>query len=204
MNEHDSSGTSLKGVRMKLIFLAVAMLVAASSLAFGQTSRNNTSRTGNDEQAIRQFVNDVAAALSRNDAATLWSAPLVLTGDTEVRRQVLATDDRRIEALRRGDVAPLRQIYADDYTLVTPAGVIRSKADQINDLASGQIRYEKIEVTERTVRVYGDVAIVLSREKSSILLAGQQVGGDMRLTRTYKKFGTEWRVIATHGSFVRQ
>ena len=124
-------------------------------------------------------------------------------GDSESRRQVLATDDRRIEALRRGDAAPLRQIYADDYTLVTPAGVIRSKADQINELASGQL-LQQIEVTERAVRVYGDVAIVLSREKSSILLDGQQVGGDVRLTRTYKKFGTEWRVIATHGSLVRQ
>ena len=138
----------------------------------------------------------------------LWSAPLVLSGqagdgDAESRRQVLATDDRRIEALRRGDVAPLRQIYADDYTLVTPAGVVRSKTDQINELASGQL-LQKIEVTDRTVRIYGDVAIVLSREKSSIVLAGQQLGGDMRLTRTYRKFGTEWRVIATHGSLVRQ
>jgi len=137
----------------------------------------------------------------------LWPAQLILSGqagdsDAESRRQVLTTDDRRIEALRRGDVAPLRQIYADDYTLVTPAGVVRSKTDQINELASGQL-LQKIEVTERTVRIYGDVAIVLSREKTSILLAGQQLGGDMRLTRTYRKFGSEWRVIATHGSLVR-
>ena len=50
----------------------------------------------------------------------------------------------------------------------------------------------------------GYVAIVLSRERSDIQLNGQEVGGDMRMTRVYKKFGTEWRVIATHGSFVRQ
>ena len=138
-------------------------------------------------------------------AFMLWFVPLVLarqSGDTEIRRQVLATDDRRIEALRSGNVAPLGEIYAEDYTLVTPAGVIRSRADQINELASGQLR-QKIEVIERTVRVYDDVAVVLSREKSDILLAGQQVGGDMRLTRVYKKFGNEWRVIATHGSLVR-
>ena len=57
---------------------------------------------------------------------------------------------------------------------------------------------------ERSVRVYDDVAIVMSRERSDIQLNGQQVGGDMRMTRVYKKFGTQWRVIATHGSFVRQ
>src|SRR5207247_1292496 len=119
-------------------------------------------------------------------------------------RQVVSTDDRRLDALRRNDGAPLRQIYADDYTLVTPAGVVRTKIDQIDELASGRLRYEKAEVIERTVRVYGDVAIVLSREKDSILQAGQQVGGDFRFTRTYKKFGTEWRVIATHGSFIGQ
>jgi hypothetical protein len=58
--------------------------------------------------------------------------------DDEARRQVLFTDDRRTDALRRNDGALLHQIYADDYTLVTPStGAIRSKAEQINDLLSG-------------------------------------------------------------------
>ena len=88
-------------------------------------------------------------------AVMLWSAPMPLRGqpdEAEVRRQVLATDARRIDALLKGDVAPLREIYADDYTLVTAAGVVHTKADQLNELASGQLRYEKFEVTERTVR----------------------------------------------------
>lgn len=155
---------------MKPIFLAVAVLVAPSSLAFGQTSRNHTSRTGKDDEA---------------------------------RRQVLATDDRRMEALRQGDPVPLRQIYADDYTLVTPSGVIRSKDDQINDLVSGRVKYGKIETAERIVRIYADVAVVLSRDKYDILQAGRQVGGDIFFTRTYKKFGTKWREIATQGTFVK-
>ena len=171
MNESCSPVTPSNPVRVKTILTVVGMLLAALSVALGQTSRNNTGREGKDDEA---------------------------------RRQVLATDDRRTDALRRGDAAPLRLIYADDYTLVTPAaGAVRSKAEQIDDLVSGRVRYERIEVAERTVRIYGDVAIVLAREKYSILQAGQQVGGDIRFTRTYRKFGGEWRVIATHGSFVR-
>jgi ketosteroid isomerase-like protein len=134
------------------------------------------------------------------------SAQLILKGqvtDTQSAREVLATDDLRMEALRRGDAEPLRRIYTDDYSLVTPAGLVRSKTDQINELASGRLQ-QKIELLERTVRVYGDVAVVLSRERSDIRLNGQQVGGDMRMTRIYKKFGKDWRVIATHGSFVRE
>jgi hypothetical protein len=99
----------------------------------------------------------VASQLSFGQTSTSHTSHEVR--DDQARRQVLATDDRRTEALRRGDSAPLHQIYADDYTLVTPAtGVIRSKAEQINDLVSGRVRYEKIEVRERTIRVYGDVA----------------------------------------------
>jgi ketosteroid isomerase-like protein len=135
----------------------------------------------------------------------ILSGLLVLRGqanDAAVRQQVIATDERRADALRRNDSAPLRQIYADDYTLVTPAGIVRSKDDQINELVSGRVRYEKLEVIDRTVRVYGDTAILLSRENDSILQAGRQVGGDIRFTRVYKKFGTDWRVIATHGSII--
>lgn len=123
---------------------------------------------------------------------------------TVAEQEVLATDDRRTEALRRGDTAPLREIYLDDYTLVTPAGIVRSKAEQIGELESGELRYRSIEVLERTVRVYGDVAVVISRDKYHILLRGQEPGGDLRFTRIYKKFGDAWRLIATHGSPVAQ
>ena len=122
----------------------------------------------------------------------------------EVERQIIAIDDKRLNALRQGNPEPLRQIYADDYTLVTPTGEIHSKNDQINDLISGRVHFDKLELLERKVRVYGDVAIVLSRENSGILQAGQSVGGDTYLTRTYKKVGTTWHVISTHGCFVKK
>lgn len=119
-------------------------------------------------------------------------------------REVWATDERRTDALRRADPAPLREIYADDYTLVTPAGVIRSKREQIGELESGELRYHSIEVLDRSVRLYGDVAVVLSRDRYEISLRGQNPGGDLRFTRVYKKFGPQWRLIATHGSRVGQ
>jgi ketosteroid isomerase-like protein len=156
---------------MRRICVAVAVVAATSSLAFGQAVRSNMRRTGRAR-------------------------------DAEAQRQVLATDDRRREALLQGDPAPLRQIYADDYQLVTPAGVVHTKSDQINDLTSGKLRYEKIEVMERSARVYGDVVVLVSREQTDITREGQQVGGEIRVTRVYKKYGPEWRVIATHASAI--
>jgi len=136
-----------------ILLLGVMILLGPPPPAIDQTSRNDPSRTGRDDEA---------------------------------RRSVLTMDDRRMEALRRANAGPLRQIYADDYTLVTPSGVIRSKDDQINDLVSGRVKYGRIETTKGIVRVYGDVAIVLSRDKYDILQDGQQVGGDIFFTRTYE------------------
>jgi ketosteroid isomerase-like protein len=123
---------------------------------------------------------------------------------TGAEHEVLMIDDRRTDALRRGDPAPLREIYADDYTLVTPAGIVRGKAEQIGELETGALHYRSIEVVERTVRVYDDVAIVLSRDKYDIVLRGDAPGGDLRFTRVYKKFGDSWRLIATHGTRIVQ
>jgi uncharacterized protein (TIGR02246 family) len=50
--------------------LLVATLVAASTLLFGQMTRASANQ-GNDEQAVRQVLNELYAALGRNDAAAL-------------------------------------------------------------------------------------------------------------------------------------
>jgi uncharacterized protein (TIGR02246 family) len=119
-------------------------------------------------------------------------------------QELVAVDDRRMDALRRGDALPLERIYADDYTLVTGTGQVRSKADQITELKSGRLRYATIESVERQVRLYGDVGVIVSRQKAVILQNGQQItSGDERVTRVYKRIGGSWRVIATHATPIR-
>ena len=51
--------------------LVVAMLVAASSFVFSQPTRSSTNQKGNDEEAVRQLLNEISAALGRNDVAPL-------------------------------------------------------------------------------------------------------------------------------------
>jgi ketosteroid isomerase-like protein len=51
--------------------LVVAMLVAASSFVFSQPTRSGANQKGNDEQAVRKLLNELYAALGRNDAAAL-------------------------------------------------------------------------------------------------------------------------------------
>lgn len=79
---------------MKRIFLAVAMMVAATTFVFGQSK---------DEQAVRQTLTEVAAALSRNDADALdrfYADDYTLVGSTGV----LINKTQRLASFRNGEV----------------------------------------------------------------------------------------------------
>lgn len=120
-------------------------------------------------------------------------------------RELITIDDQRMDALRRGDPLPLEKIYADDYTLVTGVGEVRTKADQIAELKSGRLRYATIDSIDRQVRLYGDdVGVIVSRQRAEIFQNGRRItSGDERVTRVYKKIGGSWRVIATHATPIR-
>jgi uncharacterized protein (TIGR02246 family) len=83
--------------------LIVAMLVAASSLVFNQTTRSSANQKGNDEQAVRQLLNDISAALSRNDADAL---DRIYADDYTLVNEygVLGTKAPRIAAIKSGEL----------------------------------------------------------------------------------------------------
>ncbi len=83
--------------------LVVAMLVAASSFVFSQPTRSSANQKGNDEQAVRQVLNEVSAALTRNDAAALdriYADSYTLTNENGV----LLTKAPRLAAIKSGEL----------------------------------------------------------------------------------------------------
>ncbi len=83
--------------------LVVAMLVAASSFVFSQPTRSGANQKGNDEQAVRQLLNEVSAALGRNDAAALdriYADNYTLVNESGE----LTTKAPRLAAIRSGEL----------------------------------------------------------------------------------------------------
>ncbi len=83
--------------------LIVAMLVAASSFVFSQTTRSSANQKGNDEQAVRQLLNEVSAALGRADTAALdriYADDYTLVNESGV----LTTKAPRLAAIKSGEL----------------------------------------------------------------------------------------------------
>ena len=83
--------------------LVVAMLVAASAVVFSQPARSGANQKGNDEQAVRQLLNEVSAALGRADTAALdriYADDYTLVNESGV----LTTKAPRLAAIRSGEL----------------------------------------------------------------------------------------------------
>ena len=112
-------------------------------------------------------------------------------------------DDARIRARAAGDLLTLSHIYAADYSLITAEGEVRTRQDQLGELQSGALRFAPHVPLERKVRLFGNTALVVSRDPAKIVRNGQQIGGDLRMTRVYVWRSDRWQLVAAQATRVQ-
>ncbi len=74
--------------------------------------------------------------------------------------QIIALEDRRIEAMTKGDVQALEEILADDLIYTHTTARIDTKSSFIEAISSGRSNYRSVEREDVQVRQFGDSAVV--------------------------------------------
>ncbi len=88
-----------------------------------------------------------------------------------------ATERERLRALVEVDVEVAHRLHADDFQLITPAGVALSKEQYLGMVASGELDYRVWEPDSPiNVRMYGPVALLRYRSQLANINGGQQTG----------------------------
>ena len=120
----------------------------------------------------------------------------VETAPTATEADVLRADDRRFEAMKRGDWAALDAALADDLTYVHSTARLESKAEHIANLRAGKPHYRGIAPRERKARVHGDVGIVNGVSEMHVERDGKEQRFTVRYLAVYARGGGQWRMIA--------
>jgi ketosteroid isomerase-like protein len=120
----------------------------------------------------------------------------VTTQATGVEADVLRADDRRFEAMRKGDWAALDAALADELTYVHSTARLESKAEHIENLRAGKPHYRGITPRDRKARVRGDVGIVNGVSDMHVERDGEENRFTVRYLAVYAKSGSDWRMIA--------
>lgn len=110
----------------------------------------------------------------------------------------------RDQAIQKADTAAIDRIYADDYIATSATGLVRTKAQVMEDLKSGAIKLESISSDDIEVRVHGDTAIVTGRMTSKGTDRGREISGQRRFTQVYMKKNGRWQIVAFHYSQIAQ
>ncbi|HEV3141809.1 MAG TPA: nuclear transport factor 2 family protein [Vicinamibacterales bacterium] len=118
-----------------------------------------------------------------------------------VEKEIRVMETQWNDARAHADVAALDRMLADGWTVVHGDGTINTKAEYLADLKSGARKFDGgVEVSDFTVRVYGDTAIAAGKSESKVTISGQPQGGPLRFTRVYVRRDGRWIMIASHAT----
>jgi ketosteroid isomerase-like protein len=113
----------------------------------------------------------------------------------------MAADNRYVAALIAKDVAALSEILSDDFVLVDAIkGSEITRKDLLAALASGAVRFDRVEPSERLVRKRPGTAVVTGRVRTSGASAGIPFSADSRFTHVFSDAGGGWKLMSAQGT----
>jgi uncharacterized protein (TIGR02246 family) len=115
------------------------------------------------------------------------------------------TDEKQIEelfdagdrALMGADLAALAKIFADDYVQYDPSGQPFTKQQVLENLRTSTVRYPLIVSTGRTIRLFGDFAIVHGSEDDEVEADGRRLAVRYLYMDVAMKRDGRWQIVGS-------
>jgi ketosteroid isomerase-like protein len=126
--------------------------------------------------------------------ATIGLAVAATNGGDD-KKTVEQLDVEYQKAVEQNDTRTMARILADDFVLVVGNGSTFTKNDLLKDAASGNTRYEHQVDSDRTVRVWGDTAVVTAKLWLKGLEDGRQVDYHLWFSDVYVRRAKGWTYV---------
>lgn len=113
--------------------------------------------------------------------------------------QDLLAAERALQAAQlASDVEALDRLLHDDLLAVGPDGQLADKASDLDAHRRGIFEISELEEEDLRALVHGETAVTFVLVRLRGAIAGEEVGGRVRYTRTWVREGGAWRVLAAH------
>jgi uncharacterized protein (TIGR02246 family) len=112
-------------------------------------------------------------------------------------KQIHALFDAGDRALMAADLDALAQIFSDDYVQYDPSGHPFTKQQVLENLRTSAVRYPSIVSTARSVRLFGDFAIVHGSEDDEVEADGRRSPVRYLYMDVAVKRNGRWRIVGS-------
>ena len=121
----------------------------------------------------------------------------------EESNRIRAAERERVRALVGANTEVATQLHADDFQLISPAGVSLTKEQYLGNVASGATDYLVWEPGPIQVRAYGDAAVIRYQSKLQVVIRGQDLGLRPHWhTDYYERRNGRWQVVWSQATVV--
>lgn len=120
-----------------------------------------------------------------------------------VRQEIIDLENKRIAALKAGDVETLSALVSDDLVHIHGRGHVDDKAGYLAGVAN-KFKFHRIERGPLQIRVYGDVVVVNGPLSQTVSVTGVDKQNDVSaiVTQTWIREQGHWRQNTCHMHFV--
>jgi ketosteroid isomerase-like protein len=95
------------------------------------------------------------------------------------------------------DVEALAEIFADDYVQYDPSGRPFTKQQVLENLRTSTVRYPSLVSTGRSIRLFGDFAIVHGSENDIVEAEGRRFPARYLYMDVVVKRNGQWQIVAS-------
>jgi chitin disaccharide deacetylase len=100
------------------------------------------------------------------------------------------------QALREADASALDRLLDEHFTWTHSDGLVQSKAELLEKVRGGNLRYSELSADQETFNEYAKAAVVTGHSRRRY--ADTTKPFELRYTLTFVKVGREWKVAAYH------
>ena len=124
----------------------------------------------------------------------------VFAQQTTQEQQIILLSKKKFEWLVIKNIDSLKIVLDDRAQYVHSNGWIQTKQEVLDDLVSGKLNYQKVIVTEATVRLYPNMALLIGKGKFSGVVNKNLFTMDLLYTEVYVKKGMKWLLASRHAN----
>jgi carboxymethylenebutenolidase len=111
-------------------------------------------------------------------------------------QEVLALEEQ-MDALLRSNSPERTALWAEEMVYINNNGAVFDKTRLAAAVSAGEVKMESLEVTERKIRVYGDLAVVTALERMRASFHGKESRDHVqRYTRIWARRSGKWQMVS--------
>lgn len=122
----------------------------------------------------------------------------VASGQSTEAEQVNALHKKKFEWLVKANHDSLNALLADRVNYIHSNGWVQTRQEVLDDMKSGKLNYQSVNIESSEVNVIDVTAIVTGRGVFSGVMNGTAFSVKLLYTEIYIRVGSKWKLVSRH------